>query len=159
MDIQALLNLASTSFDQNGDGKLDMNDLAGALAPLLSSSAQPAGAAQNNLAALASGFNLSGVVAQLQQGGLSQVVSSWLGDGTNEPVSTDALASSLGQDKIAAFAERLGISPAQALSGLQNLLPQVIDQSSRGGELLPAAQGQGGLGSLLGGLASSFLKR
>ncbi len=158
MDIQSLINLASTSFDQNGDGKLDMNDLAGALGPLLSGSAQ-SGSAQNNLASLASGFNLSGVVSQLQQGGLSQVVSSWLGDGANESVSAQDLLGSLGQDKIAAFAERLGISQDQALSGLQNLLPQVIDQSSRGGELLPAAQGQGGLGSLLGGLASSFLKR
>ncbi len=162
MDLQALLNLANTSFDQNGDGKVDLNDLTGAMGSLLNGSTHPDGAIQNAPSSLLSGLNLSGIVTQLQQGGLSSAVASWLGDGANEPVSADALANALGSDKIAAFAERLGLSQAQALQGLQNLLPQVIDQSSSGGQLLSATQGQGGLGALgglLGGLASNFLKR
>ncbi|HUN00145.1 MAG: hypothetical protein B7X12_08145 [Halothiobacillus sp. 20-53-49] len=166
MDLHALLNLANTAFDKNGDGKVDLNDLAGAIDPLLNNGQSPEEASQNNLLSLASGLDLSGIVTQLQQGGLSAAVSSWLGDGANEPVSADALVSALGQDKIAAFAARMGISQAQALSGLQTLLPQVIDQSSRGGQLLPTGQaglgslgGLGGLGGLLSGLASNFLKR
>ncbi len=159
MDMHALLNLANTAFDKNGDGHVDINDLAGAIGPLLNGNPSPEGAAQNNLLSLASGLDLSGIITQLQQGGLGAVVASWLGDGANEPASPDALVNALGQDKIAAFAERMGLSQAQALSGLQALLPQVIDQSSSGGQLIPAAQGQASLGSLLGGLTSNFLKR
>jgi uncharacterized protein YidB (DUF937 family) len=41
----------------------------------------------------------------------------------------------LGADQIAAFAKQLGISPEQAVSGLQAALPQVVDKASPTGSL------------------------
>ena len=47
---------------------------------------------------------LAGLVQQLSQGGLGDQVKSWVGTGTNQPVTPEALSGALGQDKIAAFA-------------------------------------------------------
>lgn len=156
MDMQSLLNLAKQSFDSNGDGNLDMTELMAALSSLTGNSSAP----QGNLQSLASGFNLSSLVSQLQSGGLENVVSSWLGNGANAQVSGNDLVQSLGSDKIAAFANQLGISQEKAVAGLQTLLPQMIDHSSQDGHLQTAAQTQGeGLGGMLGGLAGSFFNK
>ncbi|WP_298327346.1 YidB family protein [Asticcacaulis sp.] len=95
------------------------------------------------------------VLGQLQQGGLAEVVQSWVSNGANLPVSLEQLQSALGPDMVNQLAGSLGIDPAQ----LGDVLPGVVDQLSQGGQLpqaiaeaAPNLLGQDGLGKLLGGL-------
>jgi len=78
---------------------------------------------------------LAGLVQSLQQGGLAEVVSSWVSTGQNMPVSAQQLASALGGDQLQNIAAQLGVSPEQASGSLADLLPQVVDQLTPNGQL------------------------
>ena len=82
------------------------------------------------------GLDLSSLTSKLKEGGLSEKLSSWLGDGENEPVSGDEIFNALGADKISAVASKLGIDTSAAADKLSNLLPSLLDRASSGGELL-----------------------
>lgn len=60
----------------------------------------------------------------------------------------------LGSDKIQQAAQQLGAYQNDLLRGLQDMLPQVVNKSSSGGNLLDAVGDVGGLT----GLAGKFLK-
>lgn len=95
---------------------------------------------------------LSGLVQQLQNGGLSEVVSSWVGTGANLPVSADALQQALGSEQISQIAAKLGLSPDQAAGSLAQLLPQVVDKLTPNGSIEPGGLLEQGLGLLKGKL-------
>lgn len=78
---------------------------------------------------------LAGLVQSLQQGGLAEVVNSWVSTGQNMPVSGQQLASALGGDQLQNIAAQLGVSPEQASGSLADLLPQVVDQLTPNGQL------------------------
>jgi uncharacterized protein YidB (DUF937 family) len=88
---------------------------------------------------------LGGLVQSFQQGGLGEIVNSWVSTGQNLPVSAEQLQSVLGGGQLQDIAAQLGMSPEQATGGLADLLPQVVDnltptgQLPEGGDLL--AQG------------------
>jgi len=88
---------------------------------------------------------LGGLVQSFQQGGLGEVVNSWVSTGQNLPVSAEQLQAVLGGGQLQNIAAQLGVSPEQASGSLAELLPQVVDkltpdgQLPQGGELL--AQG------------------
>ncbi|MBA5635686.1 DUF937 domain-containing protein [Duganella sp. LX20W] len=75
------------------------------------------------------------LLAQLQASGLGEHVASWIGTGTNLPVSAGQLAEALGAGQLAQVAQQAGVEPEHAASGLAQLLPQLIDQLSPGGQL------------------------
>jgi uncharacterized protein YidB (DUF937 family) len=79
--------------------------------------------------------DMQGLVNQLQQGGLGNEVQSWLGSGTNLPVSPDQLRAALGSDQVKQMAEHFGVSPDAALKLLSEHLPGVIDKASSSGAL------------------------
>lgn len=95
---------------------------------------------------------LGGLVQQLQNGGLSEVVSSWVGTGANLPVSADALQQALGSEQIGQIAAKLGLSPDQAAGSLAQLLPQVVDKLTPNGSIEPGGLLEQGLGLLKGKL-------
>jgi uncharacterized protein YidB (DUF937 family) len=101
-------------------------------------------------------FDLGGLVGQLTGSGgdIADKAKSWLGDGDNAPISASQIQDVLGGDKVEVFAKSIGVSRERASSGLSEMLPQLIDKSSQGGNLLDAIGGAGGLA----GLASKFLK-
>lgn len=82
------------------------------------------------------------------QGGLQDMLGSWLGDGANASLNTQQLTSALGQNKISEFATQLGLNENQATSALAGVIPQLIDKSSSGGTLLDQVGGLGGLASM-----------
>ncbi|MCH2190042.1 MAG: YidB family protein [Gammaproteobacteria bacterium] len=101
-----------------------------------------------------SGIDLGSLVGNLQKSGLGDIATSWLGDGDNDHISRSQIADLLGSDKIQQAANQLGADQNDLLRGLQELLPQMVDKSSKGGSLLDDLGGVGGLASL----ASKFLK-
>lgn len=93
---------------------------------------------------------LSGILDKLQQGGLAEAAASWVGTGENQPVSAEALGGALGPDLMGMIASQLGGNSQQAAGTLADVLPGLIDKLTPQGQL-PADNGLGGLGALLGG--------
>lgn len=103
-----------------------------------------------------SDFDISDIVGKFTGAGgaIEKKTMSWLGDGANESISTTEIKDVIGADKIKAFATKLGIDGDEASGGLAELLPALIDKSSRGGSLLDSVGGAGGLA----GMAAKFLR-
>lgn len=90
------------------------------------------------------GPDIASLVGNLQQNGLGEVAKSWLGDGANAEISADQVKSLFGSEKIQQVASQLGSDEGSVLSGLQEMLPQMVDKSSSGGSLLDSVGGLGG---------------
>lgn len=138
---------------------MDLKDFATQLVMEKIGSANDKGAAASaldNLTGGDKGFDLGGLVGQLTGSGgdLAAKAKSWLGDGANDSISASQVQEALGGDKIEAFARQLGIGTEEASSNLSDILPQLIDKSSKGGELLDSVGGSKGLFSI----ASKFFK-
>ncbi|MBS1197528.1 MAG: hypothetical protein H6R18_1313 [Proteobacteria bacterium] len=78
---------------------------------------------------------IGGLIGKLQQGGLSEVVGSWVSTGENLPVSADQLSGALGSDTIASLANSMGVSNEEASGSLAELLPQVVDKLTPDGQV------------------------
>ena len=101
------------------------------------------------------GADLAGLASKMASSGdLGNIVSSWLGDGENSPISAESIMGLFGSAKVADFAKKVGTDPDTAASGLAEMLPQMMDKGSSGGSLLDSV---GGLSGLMGA-AKSFLK-
>jgi uncharacterized protein YidB (DUF937 family) len=79
--------------------------------------------------------NVGGLLQQLQQGGLGAEVSSWVGNGSNLPVSPDQLRSALGNEQLQQLARQAGLPVDQLLAMLSQHLPQTVDRMSPNGAL------------------------
>ena len=85
---------------------------------------------------------LAGLVAKLQQGGIGDIVNSWVSTGQNLPISAEQIQSVLGGSSLSGLAAQLGVSQEQASGSLADMLPQLIDymtpngQMPQGGDLL-----------------------
>jgi uncharacterized protein YidB (DUF937 family) len=103
---------------------------------------------------------LETIVAKFNQGGLSEVVHSWISTGANLPVSAAQIETILGSEQVTKLASGLGIDTSQ----LAQMLPGLIDKLTPNGQLptggitdilSQATSGglnSGGLGDILGGL-------
>jgi uncharacterized protein YidB (DUF937 family) len=78
---------------------------------------------------------VSGLIEKFQQGGLGDVVGSWVGTGDNQPVSAEQIQQVLGSEQISALAGKLGLDPEQVSQGLSQYLPQVIDHLTPNGQV------------------------
>lgn len=99
--------------------------------------------------ALGDGQVLMQIIAKLREGGLDDVVSSWIGNGANAGIEPSQLTDILGQGAVAEFASKLGLSGGDPAQLLSQFLPTAVDGISPEGELPPALTG------MLGG----FLRR
>lgn len=96
---------------------------------------------------------LGGLVSKFQQAGLGDVVSSWIGNGQNQPVTGDQLTQVLGSGAVSNIASKLGVSPDQAAGQLSSILPALINHLTPNGQAPAGGLGNSGeLMSLLGGL-------
>lgn len=83
--------------------------------------------------------DLNGLVGALQQGGLGAQVQSWLGNGTNLPITEDQLKAVLGNDQVQEFARHLGLPVDQTLTMLAKYLPDIVDKASPNGTVEPSS--------------------
>ena len=81
------------------------------------------------------GGGLADLVSRLQQGGLGDVVGSWVGTGQNLPVSADQLGGALGADVISHLTQHTGMNSSELLGQLAHMLPQVVDHLTPNGQL------------------------
>jgi len=78
---------------------------------------------------------LGGLVEKLSQSGLSQQAASWVGTGTNLPVSANQISQALGSGPLADLASKFGIDPQQLSGSLAQYLPDVVNQLTPQGRL------------------------
>ncbi len=78
---------------------------------------------------------LHGLLDQLRDGGLAEMVQSWVGTGANQPVSPAQLNAALGEQQVGQLAGAAGMAPQQLLGMLSQHLPGLVDQLSPDGEL------------------------
>ena len=96
---------------------------------------------------------LAGLAAKFQQGGLGEVLQSWVSTGQNLPISADQLQAVLGPDTLATLARQFGLNANDVAGPLSQLLPQVVDRLTPQGQMP-----QGGLGGAAD-LLAAFMKR
>src|ERR1700757_3422637 len=79
--------------------------------------------------------DLNGLVAALQKGGLNAQVQSWLGPGSNLPITEEQLKAVIGNAQIQEFARHLGLPVDATLKLLAHYLPEIVDKASPNGTL------------------------
>ena len=78
---------------------------------------------------------LEGVLAKFNEAGFAEQASSWISTGDNQPISAEQVVEVLGSDRIAGFAEKLGMSPSDISEKIAEYLPQAIDKMTPNGEV------------------------
>jgi len=78
---------------------------------------------------------LPGIISKFQQAGFGQQAGSWVGTGQNMPITADQLKQVLGGGSIGALAQQFGLSHGDAMGGLAQALPQVIDKLTPTGQI------------------------
>jgi len=95
---------------------------------------------------------LNGLVQKFEQGGLGDVMQSWVGNGENQAISPDQLHNVLGSDAVSGLAQKVGMQPDQLSGLLSQVLPHVVNAATPNGQV--PADGQIDTGNVLGALGS-----
>ncbi len=83
---------------------------------------------------------LGGLMTRFQQGGLADVMKSWVGSGQNQPISSAQLASVLGPEAMQALAQKTGLPQQDLAEHLSQILPTVVDKLTPNGRLPTPAE-------------------
>ncbi len=94
---------------------------------------------------------LAGLQNMFQQGGLGNIISSWIGTGQNLPVSASQLQSVMHGGALQQAAQQAGMDPGQLSGMMSNLLPHLVDKLTPNGQLPDASA----LQKMLQGLSAS----
>lgn len=114
------------------------------------------GGSQNNLLQGILGMvsqhegGLAGLVQTFKDKGLGEVVTSWVGTGSNLPVSAEQIQNVLGNESLGALASKFGLSSEDVSGRLSELLPQVVDKLTPNGQVEGSLDMGGALGMLQG---------
>ncbi|GGB08031.1 hypothetical protein GCM10011491_40120 [Brucella endophytica] len=82
-----------------------------------------------------SGGGLSGLLDKLSNAGHSDKVSSWVGNGPNQPIEPTQLGQALGPQTVSNLAQQSGLSEDDVLSQLSQNLPGIIDKLTANGQV------------------------
>jgi len=83
---------------------------------------------------------VQGIVTQLEQQGLGGVARSWVGSGSNQPISADQLHNVFATSGVLAqLAQKAGMNPQDLATKLSQVLPAAIDKLTPGGTIPKSA--------------------
>jgi uncharacterized protein YidB (DUF937 family) len=97
---------------------------------------------------------VGGLAQQFEQQGLGGVISGWIGNGANPPVSGGQVLQVLGHDRVMAIASKVGLSEQQVTDGMSKLLPLVVDHLTPNGTVPPHSPAD--VETALGGLKAKL---
>jgi len=137
MDMGDLIRMGASSFinsklSGSTGSSLDLDTLTSALSGLTG------GNNENG------GMDLGSILGKMQGGGMADMAQSWLGDGDNAPMEDSHVTEMFGADKISEFASQLGMSESEAIGGLRDAMPEMVNNASSGGSLLDSIGGISG---------------
>ena len=75
-----------------------------------------------------------------ERNGLGHIISSWIGSGENAPISADQIKTTLGSERVADLAKKVGISPDRATQYLTKTLPRLVDALTPNGRIGDAGE-------------------
>ena len=78
---------------------------------------------------------LEGVLAKFKQAGFEQQVASWVSQSNNLPISAEQIIQVLGQDSVAAIAQKLSLSATDVSAKIAEYLPQAVDKMTPNGKV------------------------
>ncbi len=78
---------------------------------------------------------LPGVLEKFKAAGFADEVASWVGNGSNLPISAEQIVQVLGSATIQAAANKLGINASEISAKIAEYLPQVVDRMTPNGEV------------------------
>jgi uncharacterized protein YidB (DUF937 family) len=103
---------------------------------------------------------VQGLTNMLQQHGLGDAVQSWVGTGSNQPVSGEQLGQALQNGGLGSVVQeaagKLGVDPGQLLGQLSQVLPHAVDHLTPDGQVPQAGAGGGFDVGALAGLAGKL---
>lgn len=80
------------------------------------------------------GFDLDSIISKVKDSNLGDIISSWIGEGENKPISADAISDLFSTEKISEFAKSLGISEESAKNALSEVVPNFVDKITNNGQ-------------------------
>lgn len=79
---------------------------------------------------------IAGLVSRFQQAGMGDVVQSWISNQhPNQPVTSDQVNQALGQDQVAALAQKMGLPQSAVLGTLAAMLPKLVNALTPNGQV------------------------
>ena len=105
------------------------------VAALLALLASRAMAGRGSSAQAPDSGGLGGLVDRFRQGGLDDVINSWIGTGANKPVAPHQLQDALGPETVDDLSRETGMPRDDLLSQLSQVLPGVVDKLTPHGQL------------------------
>ncbi len=81
---------------------------------------------------------LGGLLSQFESAGLGAQVQSWVGSGSNMPLTAEHVMAAIPPDQLAMLAEKVGLPHDQAAALIAQVLPHVVDHATPDGQV-PAA--------------------
>ena len=78
---------------------------------------------------------LSGILEKFKEGGLGETAATWVGTGSNAPITAEQLSSVFGNGAIAELAAKFGINAETLSAQIAQHLPNVIDKLTPNGEV------------------------
>jgi len=106
-----------------------------ALLALLASRAMAGRSSTSQAPASADLGGLGGLVDRFRQGGLDDIINSWIGTGANKPISPHQLHDALGSETVDDLSRETGMPRDDALSQLSQVMPGVLDKLTPQGQL------------------------
>jgi uncharacterized protein YidB (DUF937 family) len=120
-------------FDQLGSGlRGALGDLAGQAMGQLGANAP---ALLNQVLGKTELGSVGGLLAKLQEGGLGNEVSSWLGSGANAGITPEQVREALGNEHVQQIANAIGLPTDKILELMSQHLPDAVDKMSPNGTL------------------------
>lgn len=99
---------------------------------------------------------IAGLIAGFQEGGLGDIVNSWIGLGQNQPVTAEQLRTVIDPSMIENLARTSGEDGNAILRKLTSLLPLVIDKLTPDGSLRDEVLDSGELAAMLSKMTGRF---
>ena len=76
---------------------------------------------------------IGSLIEQFSNGGMGQQVQSWVGNGSNLPITADQVQQILSNDQVKALIDRTGLNVDMLLPLVAKLLPHAVDQATPDG--------------------------
>lgn len=93
---------------------------------------------------------LGAVLDRFQQKGYGPQANSWVSTGPNQMLDAQGIDAVVGADELSRLSQQLGVPQQEVADGFAEILPEMVDQLSPGGEVPPEADEalDGGLSQL-----------
>src|SRR5215475_10059716 len=85
-------------------------------------------------ASATAGGGLGGLLEQMQRAGFGDHAQSWVGSGQNMSIPPDAIGQIFGQGGLDQIARHANLTPQETSEGLSQLLPELVDHVTPGGQ-------------------------